>query len=71
MRETFNKALINEDCIELKSLHGLFTLQAELSHIPKADELLIEQIEDKNGFHLLVYPFEGRQVHEEIGRAHV
>ena len=66
LRETFNKALTNEDCIELKSLHGLFTLQAELSHIPKADELLIEQIEDKNGFHLLVYPFEGRQVHEAM-----
>jgi ATP-dependent Lhr-like helicase len=66
LRETFNKALTNEDSIELKSLHGLFTLQAELSHIPKADELLIEQIEDKNGFHLLVYPFEGRQVHEAM-----
>ncbi|HLO38935.1 MAG TPA: hypothetical protein VK173_10600, partial [Lacibacter sp.] len=38
----------------------------ELSHIPKADELLIEQHESKDGYHLLVYPFEGRQVHEAM-----
>ena len=66
LRETFNKALIDEDEIELKSLHTLFELQQELSHIPRNDELLIEQIEDKNGFHLVVYPFEGRQVHEAM-----
>jgi ATP-dependent Lhr-like helicase len=28
--------------------------------------MLIEQIETKDGFHLLVYPFEGRQVHEAM-----
>ena len=66
LRETFNKALVNEDEIELQSLHGLFALQQELSHIPRNNELLIEQIEDKNGFHLVVYPFEGRQVHEAM-----
>ena len=66
LRETFNKALVNEDEIELQSLHGLFELQQELSHIPRNNELLIEQIEDKNGFHLVVYPFEGRQVHEAM-----
>ncbi len=66
LRETFNKALRDEDEIELSSLHKLFGLQEKLSHIPRANELLIEQIEDKNGFHLLVYPFEGRQVHEAM-----
>jgi len=66
LRETFNKALIDETEIELKSLHALFLLQKELSHIPRDNELLVEQIEDKNGYHLLVYPFEGRQVHEAM-----
>lgn len=66
LRETFNKALVAEDNIELQSLHGLFELQQQLSHIPRDNELLIEQLEDKNGFHLLVYPFEGRQVHEAL-----
>ena len=66
LRETFNKALVDETSIEIKSLHTLFELQQALSHIPRANELLIEQIEDKDGFHLLVYPFEGRQVHEAM-----
>jgi ATP-dependent helicase Lhr and Lhr-like helicase len=67
LRETFNKALkkgANE--IELKILEPLFDLQENLSHIPKANELLIEQIESKDGYHLFVFPFEGRLVHEAM-----
>lgn len=66
LRKTFNTALSNESEIEIKSLRTLFETQETLSHIPKDDELLIEQIESKDGFHLLVYPFEGRQVHEAM-----
>ena len=51
---------------ELDVLQPLFSLQQQLSHIPKKDELLIEQIETKDGFHLFVYPFEGRLVHEAM-----
>ena len=65
LRRTFNAALTSNQ-IELKSLKPLFLLQLELSHIPQSDELLIEQIENKDGFHLLVYPFEGRQIHEAM-----
>lgn len=67
LRNTFNKIAANDlDEIELKSLAPLFELQKELSHIPQSDELLIEHIEDKDGYHLMVYPFEGRQVHEAM-----
>jgi ATP-dependent helicase Lhr and Lhr-like helicase len=66
LRETFTTALQNKTDRELISLKHLFQLQKELSHVPKENELLIEQIEDKDGFHLLVYPFEGRQVHEAM-----
>ncbi|HTS45043.1 MAG TPA: ligase-associated DNA damage response DEXH box helicase [Puia sp.] len=52
--------------IEIEVLKPLFLLQQQLSHIPKEDELLIEQIEAKDGFHLFVYPFEGRLVHEAM-----
>ncbi len=52
--------------IELKVLKPLFELQASLSHVPKENELLIEQIETGDGFHLFVYPFEGRLVHEAM-----
>ena len=51
---------------ELLALKPLFLLQRDLSHIPAAGELLIEQIETKDGFHLFVYPFEGRLVHEAM-----
>jgi len=66
LRRTFSQALTPQAGIELMSLAHLFKLQKELSHIPQHNELLIEQIEDKDGFHLLVYPFEGRQVHEAL-----
>jgi ATP-dependent Lhr-like helicase len=52
--------------IELEVLEPLFELQGKISHVPKANELLIEQIETKDGFHLFVYPFEGRLVHEAM-----
>lgn len=52
--------------IEISVLRPLFDLQARLSHVPKENELLIEQIETRDGFHLFVYPFEGRLVHEAM-----
>ena len=51
---------------EIEVLQPLFALQENLSHIPKQNELLIEQIETKDGFHLFVFPFEGRLVHEAM-----
>ncbi|MGE5107266.1 MAG: ligase-associated DNA damage response DEXH box helicase [Sphingobacteriales bacterium] len=51
---------------ELHALQPLFDLQQQLSHIPKENELLIEHIETSDGFHLFVYPFEGRLVHEAM-----
>jgi len=51
---------------ELEALEPLFELQKQLSHVPKRNELLIEHIETDDGFHLFVYPFEGRLVHEAM-----
>ena len=66
LRRKFNEAFNNPKDVELQVLQPLFQLQEHLSHVPKADELLIEQIETKDGFHLFVYPFEGRLVHEAM-----
>ncbi|PBQ33324.1 DNA ligase-associated DEXH box helicase [Sphingobacteriaceae bacterium] len=52
---------------ELKKLGPLLDLQAKISHLPGKDELLIEQFKTKDGYHLVVYPFEGRFVHEGMG----
>jgi ATP-dependent Lhr-like helicase len=61
-----DKRVIDQLDIELRALKPLFELQQQLSHVPKENELLIEQIETKDGFHLFVYPFEGRLVHEAM-----
>ena len=66
LRRKFNEAFDNPKDVELIALKPLFETQKQLSHIPKADEFLIEQIETKDGFHLFVYPFEGRLVHEAM-----
>lgn len=49
---------------ELKFLHPLISQQEKHSHIPRLDEFLVELIETRDGFHLFMYPFEGRLVHE-------
>lgn len=68
LRETFNLAFEKKKlkAVELQALKPLFDRQEKHSHVPKANELLIEQIETKDGYHLFVYPFEGRLVHEAM-----
>jgi ATP-dependent Lhr-like helicase len=51
---------------EMQALKPLFELQLVLSHIPKTNEFLIEQIETKDGYHLFVHTFEGRLVNEAM-----
>ncbi|QOI98408.1 MAG: ligase-associated DNA damage response DEXH box helicase [Flammeovirgaceae bacterium] len=54
----------NESDSELKFLNPLFALQQQRSHLPGKSEFLIEYIETGEGYHVLMYPFEGRFVHE-------
>ena len=49
---------------EMKFLRPLMDLQKERSHLPKKNEFLIEYFHSSEGYHVLMYPFEGRFVHE-------
>lgn len=49
---------------ELKFLQPLFSLQEQLSAVPKENELLVEYIQTKFGYHLFVFPFDGKLIHE-------
>ena len=49
---------------ELKFLHPVIQKQLESSHLPQNDEFLVEVIENRDGHHVFMYPFEGRAVHE-------
>lgn len=50
--------------IELEKLSPLFLKQQSYSYIPSSNEFLIEQIQTREGYHIFMYPFEGRLVHE-------
>jgi ATP-dependent Lhr-like helicase len=54
------------DSPEMDRLAGILVIQARLSHIPAADELLIETHRSREGHHIFLYPFEGRLVHEGL-----
>jgi len=51
---------------ELKVLKPLFLLQQERSKVPEENELLIEYHVTDEGYHLFVFPFEGRMVNEGL-----
>ena len=51
---------------EMAALQPLFAVQRKWSHIPGPDELLVEQVKSREGWHLFIYPFDGRLVHEGL-----
>ena len=51
---------------ELQKLAPLRDIQAHRSAVPGPDELLIEYFSDREGYHLLMYPCEGRGIHEGL-----
>ncbi|MFM7086595.1 MAG: DEAD/DEAH box helicase [Cyanobium sp.] len=64
------RALADEaalDTPELQALAPLLQRQADLSCLPRRDQLLLELCGSREGSHLFVYPFEGRFVHEGLG----
>jgi ATP-dependent Lhr-like helicase len=51
---------------EVECLLPLLAIQSKWSAIPGETELLIEQVKDREGFHLFFFPMEGRLVHEGL-----
>jgi len=52
---------------EMEALVPLLELQSERSYIPQSNDFLVEYFEDQEGHHCVLYPFEGRLVHEGLG----
>lgn len=48
---------------ELQAAAPMLAAQRQLSHLPAPGRLLVEQHRSREGWHLFVYPFAGRQVH--------
>ena len=67
LREEFHNLTDTENLNrEGKKLQSLLQIQDSRSIVPQPDELLIEYLEDDDGHHVYIYPFEGRMVHEGI-----
>lgn len=68
LRQVIQEANSGESgAVEMQTLAPLFDLQKLRSAIPGEGETLIEYIQTRDGYHLFVYPFEGRLVHEVMG----
>lgn len=52
---------------EMAAVQPILARQRETSIVPTEDELLIERFESREGHHVVIYPFEGRLVHEAMG----
>jgi len=52
---------------EVACIMPILAAQDRISHLPGADQFLIECCKTREGQHLYVYPFEGRNVHEGLG----
>lgn len=51
---------------EMRLLAPLLEVQARWSALPSLDEVLIERVQTREGYHMFFYPLEGRLVHEGL-----
>ena len=51
---------------EMERIRGLVDIQTRWSRLPVARELLIERLKTREGWHLFIFPMEGRLVHEGL-----
>ncbi|WP_089683539.1 ligase-associated DNA damage response DEXH box helicase [Catalinimonas alkaloidigena] len=63
MEEAAHHEIVDE---ELVALQPLFDVQRGWSALPERQELLVEHVKTREGYHLFLYPFEGRVVHEML-----
>lgn len=52
--------------IEIETIKPLLERQQRLSLLPRKNQLLVEYLDTKEGFHIYFYPFEGRFIHEVL-----
>jgi ATP-dependent Lhr-like helicase len=58
------EGIYNDD--EMKFMKPLLELQGKRSRLPKKNEFLIEYMHSNEGYHVVMFPFEGRLVHEGL-----
>ena len=67
VRSKLNEALLGQyRGVEMRAVRPILETQRQLSRIPASDELLIETLVLRDGYHVFLYPFEGLLVHEGL-----
>ncbi len=66
IRRKLGEAVRGSEDVELQKLEPLLHIQKKWSAIPTEGELLIEKIKSREGYHVFIFPFEGRYVHEVL-----
>lgn len=51
---------------EIDLLKDMIAIQETKSHVPQGNELLMEVVKSREGWHLFVFPFEGKVIHEGL-----
>ena len=51
---------------EMKAIRPILELQMNWSVLPKMNQFLVEALKNRDGYHLFLYPFAGRLVHEGL-----
>ncbi len=64
LRKALDDTVTHEENALLKEIIGV---QNAKSYIPHVHELLIEIVKSREGWHLFVFPFEGKTIHEGLG----
>ena len=67
IREEITQAKEGNVSEEVACIMPILAAQDRISHLPGADQFLVECCRTREGQHLYVYPFEGRNVHEGLG----
>ncbi len=67
IREEITQVKEGQVSKEVVCIMPILAAQDSISHLPGADQFLIECCRTREGQHLYVYPFEGRNVHEGLG----
>ena len=67
IRDEITQAKEGDVSEEVACIMPILAAQDRISHLPGADQFLVECCRTREGQHLYVYPFEGRNVHEGLG----
>jgi Lhr-like helicase len=51
---------------EMWAVRPILSLQQKWSRIPEADEVLVERVKTRDGYHIFIYPFAGKLVHQGL-----